>query len=219
MTATYETKIHHVEGLAGGDAIEVESGGTITVKSGATLAVKAGGILDMQAGSKQAVPIVNIAASRTVTVAESGTVFFLKATDLKMTLPSTAAGLTYTFIVHTVSSSTGAQIDPASADAIHGAGLASTDNKDLINTPGTDAEGDSVTIVGDGVDGWWITAINGTWAEESRACTSGSSRSRLLRIQAVMLRRTRRSIVSAIAIRSTATLSAFSMSKLILRAA
>lgn len=156
--ATYVPKVHKEEGGSGGDELVVESGGTITVK--------AGGKLDMQAGSKNVSPIVNITSSREVTVAESGTTFFLKATDLKMTLPATAAGLTYTFIVHSVSSSTGAQIDPVSADAIHGGGQASTDDKDLINTPGTDAEGDMVTVVGDGVDGWWITSIVGAWAEE-----------------------------------------------------
>lgn len=222
MAATYETKVHHAEGQAGGDElviasggkvtvesggdIPIESGGTVTVKSGADIpiesggtvtvesggdipvesggtitiasggdivvgsggkvTVEAGGILDMQAGSKQATPIANITSSRPVTVAESGTVFFLKAVDLKMTLPSTAVGLTYTFVVHTVSASTGAQIDPAALDAIMNAGDTSVDDKDLLNTPATDTEGDSVTIVGDGVDGWWVTAITGIWAKE-----------------------------------------------------
>ncbi len=167
MVATYETKIHHVEGGAGGDALVLESGATVTVKSGATLAVEAGGIIDMQAGSKQTTPIANITVSRAVTVAESGTTFFLKAVDLKMTLPSTAAGLTYTFVVHTVSATTGAQIDPAALDAIMNAGDTSVDDKDLLNTPATDTEGDAVTIVGDGVDGWWVTSITGIWAKEA----------------------------------------------------
>ena len=153
--------------VANSGAVDVETGGTITVKSGATLAVESGGVLDMQAGSKLLSPIANITSSRSVTVAESGTTFFLKAVDLKMTLPSTAIGLTYTFIVHTVSSSTGAQIDPASADAIHNAGDTSVDNKDMINTPATDTEGDSITLVGDGVDGWWVIAITGIWAKEA----------------------------------------------------
>ena len=152
--------------VANSGAVDVETGGTITVKSGATLAVESGGILDMQAGPKQASPIVNITTSRAVTVAESGTTFFLKAVDLKMTLPSTAAGLCYTFVTHTVSSGTGSQIDPASVDAIHGGGLSSADDKDLINAGANDDEGDSVTIIGDGVDGWWIVAINGTWVKE-----------------------------------------------------
>jgi hypothetical protein len=107
------------------------------------------------------------AASYTVTAADSGKVFLATAVDVKFTLPSTAAGLDYTFICHTVSSSTGIQVDPAAADQIAGKGLTSVDNKDLINSAGSDAEGDSVTIVGDGTDGWWITAINGTWAKES----------------------------------------------------
>ena len=75
--------------------------------------------------------------------------------------------LAYTFIVKTLSATTGAQISPATADAIHGAGLTSVDDKDVINTAATDAEGDMVTIVGDGVDGWWITELEGTWAKEA----------------------------------------------------
>ena len=167
MAATYETKVHHKEGQAGGDEVVVASGGKITVESGGEIEIQSGGVLDRQAGSQDAMPIANITASRAVTAAESGTTFFLKAVDLKMTLPSSAAGLTYTFVVHTISASTGAQIDPAALDAIMGNGLTSVDNKDLINTAATDAEGDSVTLVGDAVDGWWITAINGTWAKEA----------------------------------------------------
>jgi hypothetical protein len=73
----------------------------------------------------------------------------------------------YTFIVKTLSSTTGFSVSPAAADAIHGGGLTSVDDKDLINTAASDAEGDTVTIIGDGVDGWWITSIVGTWAKEA----------------------------------------------------
>ena len=58
-------------------------------------------------------------------------------------------------------------VDSVAADAIHGNSLTSVDDKGLINTGATDAEGDTVTIVGDGADGWYITSILGTWAKEA----------------------------------------------------
>ncbi len=141
--------------------------GTDNQNSGSTIALKSGATLDRQAGSKTTTPFISKAASFTVLASESGAVYLCTAVDLKATLPSSVAGLTYTFIVHTVSASTGLQIDPAAADAIMGNGLTSVDDKDLINTPATDAEGDAVTIVGDGADGWWIESIVGTWAKEA----------------------------------------------------
>jgi hypothetical protein len=54
-----------------------------------------------------------------------------------------------------------------SADLIRGNGITPADNKDLICTQATSRIGDSCTIVGDGVDGWYITAITGTWARET----------------------------------------------------
>ena len=128
--------------------------------------IAAGGTLNMEAGSKHIQPVVLKAADYTVTAAESGTTFIATAENVVFTLPSTVAGLWYRFITHTVTAGTGTSISPAAADAIHGGGQASTDDKDLINSGATDAEGDCVTIIGDGVDGWWITEVVGTWAEE-----------------------------------------------------
>ncbi len=151
---TYTPKVYRKQG---GDEFVVASGGKLTVESG--------GEIDLQAGSKVAAGIETKAASFTVLASESGKTFILAAVDLKATLPATAAGLRYTFVVKTVSASTGAQLSPAAADAIHH--TTSVDNKDLINTPATDVEGDSVTIVGDGVDGWWIESVFGIWAKEA----------------------------------------------------
>lgn len=148
--------------------VSMEPGGdTQTVADGGTIAVEDGGAITMAPGAKLTTSYIEKAASWTVDAADSGSVFLIKAVDVKATLPSTVAGLAFTFIVHTISTTTGFQVDPAAADAIHGGGQASTDNKDLINTAATDAEGDMVTVVGDGADGWWITSIVGTWAEES----------------------------------------------------
>jgi len=104
------------------------------------------------------------AADFTLTAADSGSVFIADAVDLTVTLPATAAGLEFTFVVATVSVTTGLSISPVTADYI--AHTTAVVDKDLINTGATDVIGDSVTIVGDGVDGWFCTSLKGTWAKE-----------------------------------------------------
>ena len=104
-----------------------------------------------------------VTANLTLTAADSGTVFIADAADLVFTLPSTAAGLEYTFCCAAVSAGTGLSVSPAAADNIN----EGTDNKDLINSGATDVLGDSVTIIGNGTTGWFTTGKVGTWAAES----------------------------------------------------
>ena len=108
-------------------------------------------------------------ANYTLTHADNGSTILVDAADKVITLPATSKGLKYTVVLHVsgLSASTGLSVSPAALDAIHGNALTSVDDKDLINTGATDAEGDSVTLEADGVDGWYITAINGTWAKEA----------------------------------------------------
>lgn len=126
-----------------------------------------GSILALENGSKTTYPFIEKSADFTADASESGATYLIKAADVVATLPSTAAGLKYTFVVHTVSTTTGLSVSPAAADAIAGGGLTSVDDKDLINSAASDAEGDTVTIIGDGADGWWITDVVGTWAKEA----------------------------------------------------
>jgi hypothetical protein len=141
-----------------------EQGGERWVVGG-ELAIVSGGTLSVSGGATS--PTETQDANFTLTSSDSGKTIIIDAADVVATLPATAAGVTYTFIVKTLSSTTGFSVSPAAADAIHGNGLTSVDDKDLINTAASDAEGDTVTIIGDGVDGWWITSIVGTWAKEA----------------------------------------------------
>ena len=102
-------------------------------------------------------------AALTLTSADSGKVYRINVADCIVALPATEMGLFYHFIVDTVSSSTGCSLSPVAADNVNGG----TDNKDLINTPGTDVKGDSVTLIGDGSEGWLTMSMHGIWAEES----------------------------------------------------
>lgn len=100
---------------------------------------------------------------QTLTAADSGTIYRVNVADCVFTLPATAEGLQFTFVVDTVSATTGCSLSPNAADNINGG----TDDKDLINTAATDVKGDSVTLVGDGSEGWLSTYMHGIWAAEA----------------------------------------------------
>lgn len=112
--------------------------------------------------------VATLSVDTVLTVADSGKVFRVTGVDRVASLPATSPGLTYTFVVaaSALSAATGFSIRPVAIDKIMANGITSADNKDLINSGATDAEGDTVTLVGDGVDGWYVTQRLGTWARQ-----------------------------------------------------
>ena len=112
---------------------------------------------------------VNLAAAtQTLTAAQSGEKF-VGAEDAVFTLPAAAAGtkgVWYEIECGALSTGTGLSISPNAADHIRGNGLTAVDDKDLINSGASDRLGDMVRLCCDGVDGWVIEAIIGTWAKE-----------------------------------------------------
>jgi hypothetical protein len=106
-------------------------------------------------------------ADTTLTAGDSGIVTYVDTDGKVITLPATAAGITYTIVNAGADGAVAVAISPASSDKIQGAGLTAADNKDLINTKATAKKGDSVTLVGDGADGWFIQSMHGTWAREA----------------------------------------------------
>jgi hypothetical protein len=113
--------------------------------------------------------IVEKDADFTVAAADSGKIFKITGADKVASLPATAAGLRYTFLMTTagLSTGTGLSISPVAADKIMGNGLSEVDNKDLILAGSGDRNGDLVEIVGDGADGWFITRVIGTWSKQA----------------------------------------------------
>lgn len=105
-------------------------------------------------------------ANYTMTAADSGFVTYIDTDAKVITLPSTAAGLTYTFVNAGADGTVAINISPAAIDQIQGCGLTAADDKDLINTKATAKLGDSVTIVGDATGGWIIQSMVGTWVRE-----------------------------------------------------
>lgn len=122
---------------------------------------------------KVTIPIV----STTLTEEDSGGVFGM-GTDAKVfTLPSTKAGLKYTFINTGAAGNNILTVSPAAADGISGTftlaasvvTVAGVVNKDIINTKASAKAGDAVTIIGTGVAGvtaWIIVSSTGIWAAE-----------------------------------------------------
>ncbi len=108
-----------------------------------------------------------LTAARTLTADDNGLTVIAGAVNLKVTLPASAVGLRFGFAVKSVSATTGMQIDPVAADKIMDNGITSADDKDLVNTAVTDAEGDYCELIADGVDGWIVTSLRGTWAREA----------------------------------------------------
>jgi hypothetical protein len=113
-------------------------------------------------------PVEIVTGADALTAEESGKVMMINSTTTRIiSLPATAAGLVYTIVVKVAATSgTGHSISPVAADKIIESSITPADDKDLINTQATGAAGDSITLVGDGVDGWLVVAKTGTWARE-----------------------------------------------------
>ena len=109
-------------------------------------------------------PLITDTVARALTVEESGGVFLCATDNMVYTLPSTAMGVVYTFINTGADGAAKISVSPAAADAIHY--ITSVDDKDVINTKSTAIEGDMITLIGDGAEGWFVLAAKGTWAKE-----------------------------------------------------
>ena len=114
----------------------------------------------------------------TMTTAESGCVVLQSTNNAIITLPATAAGLSYTFIWNGTGGQT-FKISPNASDRISGSirklngtlvqasnNGQGTDNKDLELDTGS-SYGDRVTLVADGSTGWFIMDGVGSWAFEA----------------------------------------------------
>jgi hypothetical protein len=113
--------------------------------------------------------------NETLTVADCGKTY-AQATDAKQyNLPATAAGCTFTFINAGAATNNDVEINPDAADQMFGTvtlaasvvAVAGAAGESVINTKATTVRGDSMTIVGDGADGWYIVGSTGIWAEET----------------------------------------------------
>jgi predicted lactoylglutathione lyase len=116
-----------------------------------------------RAGVVSSEKIRTVTASMTVTAEDTGSVIVADSTtSIVVTLPATTAGLKYTLVVKQATAAGGHAFSPVAVDKFIYA--AKADDADLVCTAATDVVGDSVTIVGDGLDGWVVVSKTGTWA-------------------------------------------------------
>lgn len=109
-----------------------------------------------------------VTASTTINPSDDGTTFSMDSTtSIVLTLPATQAGLKFRFVVTQLTSSGGHAFSPAAADKIMGNGFTAADDKDAICSAATDRVGDFIELTGDGIDGWYITGVVGTFARET----------------------------------------------------
>ena len=107
----------------------------------------------------------------TLTTLESGKTF-IATSDVYLTLPSAALGLTYTFTtngvetLHPVNAEAGRNrttIAPAAGDTIKGVDDSGMAAGDRLRSAGI--TGDSLTLICGKADTWYVSSINGTWAD------------------------------------------------------
>lgn len=113
-------------------------------------------------------------AAYTLKASDSGTTFaWNSSTNFKFTLPAvqkSQKGIFFHFIVTTAAttaSSNGHGVTPNANDKIVAPGVTAADAKYVYFDSSSDAVGNGFTLVSDGVDGWFVRAINGTLTRET----------------------------------------------------
>ncbi len=118
-----------------------------------------------RAGVVNSMKVRAIAASTTLAAEDSGTLVMADSTtSVVIQLPPTRAGLRFGLTVKQLTTAGGHALSPNAADKIIGAGLTKADDADLVCSAATDRVGDLVWLVGDGIEGWYIEGMIGTWA-------------------------------------------------------
>lgn len=107
-------------------------------------------------------------ANYTVDALDTAKIIYVDTDAVVVTLPATAtAGQRIRFVNAGAFGTVGFSLDPAAADKVMGPDIAGEDNKDLINTKATAQRGDFVELIAGHADGWTVSDIKGTWAQEA----------------------------------------------------
>ena len=107
-------------------------------------------------------------AAYTMAAADSGLVTTVTANGATViTLPATVVGYSFTIVNGSEDGKGAISIDPNASDKIVGGSLTGGDGKKFTNTLATSNKGDLLKVVADGVNGWFVTEMVGTWAAEA----------------------------------------------------
>lgn len=108
-----------------------------------------------------------ISVNKTLDALDTGKVMEVDTDAVVVTLPATVAGISYHIRNVGGDGLVEVLVSPNASDLIAGPDIGGVDDKDLINTKATAKKGDYVTLVGNGVAGWHVVDISGTWAAEA----------------------------------------------------
>lgn len=122
--------------------------------------------------AKQRGDYVTATAATTLKNSDSGKVCqWNSATAFNFNLPPVQRGFKgvfFDFVVTTAATSgTGHGVSPNSVDKVFTPGQTWTDNKDVYFATAGDAVGNGFRLTSDGKDGWILTHLNGTLAQEA----------------------------------------------------
>jgi hypothetical protein len=103
----------------------------------------------------------------TIDAADNGKIIYVDTDAKVITLPATVIGLRVTLVNIGGYGTVALTIAPNASDKFVGNDLTPADDKDLVNTKATAQRGDFVTLVADGVDGWYVENWRGVWARQA----------------------------------------------------
>ena len=98
---------------------------------------------------------------------DAGKLILCATDNVTITLPATAAGLTYTIVNTAADGAALLTVDTNISDRIIGPNTTGSDGKNLANTKLTHVQGDYIKLMGDSAEGWRVMELAGTWAAET----------------------------------------------------
>lgn len=117
-------------------------------------------------GLKVGQKVTTVADDATLAATDCGSIQNVTVDAKTVTLPATAVGLVFTIRNGGADGAVLVTVSPNANDKIQGIGFSAADNKDALNTKATAKQGDFITLLGDGVDGWFVVDCVGTWVRE-----------------------------------------------------
>jgi hypothetical protein len=115
-----------------------------------------------------------ITTNTTLTSADNGKNILVNQGGIQVTLPSAASVpgmftrvVSYAATATLTAGATGTQIVPATGDMIIGNGYTGATNKSSIDVASSAVQGDTQSLISDGVGKWIIVATEGTWVRQS----------------------------------------------------
>jgi len=142
---------------------------TVTMGSGAQAFT--GAQLGWRKGGYLAISGLGNAADSTLTAAQSGLTVFMTntgdTTNTTITLPSTVAGVWFTFVRAAADTNVDIRIATATGDQFLGKGITAADDKFYASEGASDAAGDLITVFGNGTTGWIVIDERGTWVRDT----------------------------------------------------